>query len=37
MHCTGEVFIEEALRVMPGKVVRPYVGNRFTFASAGSG
>jgi 7,8-dihydropterin-6-yl-methyl-4-(beta-D-ribofuranosyl)aminobenzene 5'-phosphate synthase len=34
MHCTGEVFIEEALRVMPGKVVRPYVGNRFTFAAA---
>ncbi|WP_253189267.1 MBL fold metallo-hydrolase [Brevundimonas sp. LM2] len=34
MHCTGEVFIAEALRVMPDKVVRPYVGNRFTFASA---
>jgi 7,8-dihydropterin-6-yl-methyl-4-(beta-D-ribofuranosyl)aminobenzene 5'-phosphate synthase len=34
MHCTGEVFIAEALRVMPEKVVRPYVGNRFTFASA---
>jgi 7,8-dihydropterin-6-yl-methyl-4-(beta-D-ribofuranosyl)aminobenzene 5'-phosphate synthase len=31
MHCTGEVFIAEALRSMPGKVVRPYVGNRFTF------
>jgi 7,8-dihydropterin-6-yl-methyl-4-(beta-D-ribofuranosyl)aminobenzene 5'-phosphate synthase len=34
MHCTGEVFIDEALRVMPGKVVRPYVGTRFTFAAA---
>lgn len=34
MHCTGEVFIAEALRVMPGKVIRPYVGNRFTFAVA---
>jgi 7,8-dihydropterin-6-yl-methyl-4-(beta-D-ribofuranosyl)aminobenzene 5'-phosphate synthase len=34
MHCTGEVFIAEALRVMPDKVVRPYVGNRFTFAAA---
>jgi 7,8-dihydropterin-6-yl-methyl-4-(beta-D-ribofuranosyl)aminobenzene 5'-phosphate synthase len=33
MHCTGEVFIEEALRLMPGKVIRPYVGNRFTFAT----
>jgi len=34
MHCTGEVFTAEALRVMPEKVVRPYVGNRFTFAAA---
>lgn len=34
MHCTGEVFIAEALRVMPDKVVRTYVGNRFTFAGA---
>jgi 7,8-dihydropterin-6-yl-methyl-4-(beta-D-ribofuranosyl)aminobenzene 5'-phosphate synthase len=33
MHCTGEVFIAEALRVMPDKVIRPYVGNRFTFAA----
>ena len=33
MHCTGEVFIAEALRVMPQKVVRPYVGNRFTFSN----
>jgi 7,8-dihydropterin-6-yl-methyl-4-(beta-D-ribofuranosyl)aminobenzene 5'-phosphate synthase len=30
MHCTGEVFIAEALRVMPHKIVRPYVGNHFT-------
>jgi len=29
MHCTGEVFIEEALRQMPLKVIRPYVGTRF--------
>lgn len=29
MHCTGEVFIEEALRELPNKVVRPYVGTRF--------
>jgi 7,8-dihydropterin-6-yl-methyl-4-(beta-D-ribofuranosyl)aminobenzene 5'-phosphate synthase len=28
MHCTGEVFIEEALRLLPKKVVRPYVGMR---------
>jgi 7,8-dihydropterin-6-yl-methyl-4-(beta-D-ribofuranosyl)aminobenzene 5'-phosphate synthase len=34
MHCTGEVFIEEALRVMPDKIIRPYVGTRFTFAAA---
>jgi 7,8-dihydropterin-6-yl-methyl-4-(beta-D-ribofuranosyl)aminobenzene 5'-phosphate synthase len=34
MHCTGEVFIAEALRLMPDKVVRPYVGTRFTFAAA---
>jgi 7,8-dihydropterin-6-yl-methyl-4-(beta-D-ribofuranosyl)aminobenzene 5'-phosphate synthase len=29
MHCTGEVFIAEALRRMPQKVIRPYVGSRF--------
>jgi len=34
MHCTGEVFIGEALRAMPDKIVRPYVGNRLTFAAA---
>ena len=33
MHCTGEVFIEEALRVMPQKVVRSYVGSRFIFSN----
>jgi 7,8-dihydropterin-6-yl-methyl-4-(beta-D-ribofuranosyl)aminobenzene 5'-phosphate synthase len=33
MHCTGEAFIAEALRLMPQKVVRPYVGSRFTFAA----
>lgn len=32
MHCTGEVFIAEALRLMPQKIVRSYVGSRFTFA-----
>jgi 7,8-dihydropterin-6-yl-methyl-4-(beta-D-ribofuranosyl)aminobenzene 5'-phosphate synthase len=31
MHCTGEVFIAEALRLMPQKVVRPYVGTRLVF------
>lgn len=31
MHCTGEQFIEEAIRRMPGRVIRPYVGSRFTF------
>jgi 7,8-dihydropterin-6-yl-methyl-4-(beta-D-ribofuranosyl)aminobenzene 5'-phosphate synthase len=33
MHCTGEVFIAEAMRLMPDKVIRPYVGSRFTFAT----
>jgi 7,8-dihydropterin-6-yl-methyl-4-(beta-D-ribofuranosyl)aminobenzene 5'-phosphate synthase len=33
MHCTGEVFIGEALRVMPAKVIRPYVGTKLTFAA----
>ena len=33
MHCTGEVFIAEALRVMPQKIVRPYVGTKFVFAA----
>lgn len=28
MHCTGEVFIEEARRLLPQKVIRPYVGTR---------
>lgn len=31
MHCTGEVFIAEALKLMPQKVVRPYVGTRLVF------
>lgn len=30
MHCTGEVFIAEATRLMPDKVIRPYVGTRLT-------
>ena len=33
MHCTGEVFIAEALRRMPEKVIRPYVGNELVFGS----
>jgi 7,8-dihydropterin-6-yl-methyl-4-(beta-D-ribofuranosyl)aminobenzene 5'-phosphate synthase len=33
MHCTGEVFIAEALRVMPQKIVRPYVGTKFMFSA----
>lgn len=31
MHCTGEVFIAEALRLMPQKIVRPYVGTKLVF------
>lgn len=33
MHCTGEVFIAEALRQMPEKIVRPYVGNKLVFGA----
>jgi 7,8-dihydropterin-6-yl-methyl-4-(beta-D-ribofuranosyl)aminobenzene 5'-phosphate synthase len=32
MHCTGETFITEAERLMPDKVIRPYVGTRFEMA-----
>jgi 7,8-dihydropterin-6-yl-methyl-4-(beta-D-ribofuranosyl)aminobenzene 5'-phosphate synthase len=31
-HCSGEAFIAAANEVMPGKVIRPYVGSRFIFA-----
>lgn len=34
MHCTGEVFVAEALRRMPEKIIRPYVGNQFVFGGA---
>ena len=34
MHCTGEVFIGEAQRLMPERVIRPYVGSRLTFAAS---
>ena len=34
MHCTGEVFIAEALRRMPEKIIRPYVGNKLVFGTA---
>ena len=34
MHCTGEVFIAEALRVMPEKVVRSYVGSKYVFSNS---
>ncbi len=34
MHCTGEVFIAEALRVFPQKVIRPYVGTKFVLGEA---
>ena len=33
MHCTGEVFIAEAMRVMPQKIVRSYVGSQFVFGA----
>jgi 7,8-dihydropterin-6-yl-methyl-4-(beta-D-ribofuranosyl)aminobenzene 5'-phosphate synthase len=33
MHCSGETFIAEATRLMPDKVIRPYVGTRLTFSA----
>ncbi len=33
MHCTGEAFTSEALRLMPQKVVRSYVGSKFEIGS----
>jgi 7,8-dihydropterin-6-yl-methyl-4-(beta-D-ribofuranosyl)aminobenzene 5'-phosphate synthase len=35
MHCTGEVFIAEALRLMPEKIVRSYIGTKFVFNAKG--
>jgi 7,8-dihydropterin-6-yl-methyl-4-(beta-D-ribofuranosyl)aminobenzene 5'-phosphate synthase len=35
MHCTGEVFIAEALRLMPEKIVRSYVGTKYIFSADG--
>ena len=34
MHCTGEVFISEALRLVPQKVIRPYVGTKLVMGEA---
>jgi 7,8-dihydropterin-6-yl-methyl-4-(beta-D-ribofuranosyl)aminobenzene 5'-phosphate synthase len=33
MHCTGDVFIQEAIRAMPQKVIRSYVGTELIFAA----
>ncbi|WP_293880550.1 MBL fold metallo-hydrolase [Sphingomonas sp.] len=33
MHCTGEVFMAEAMRLMPQKIVRSYVGTKFVFTA----
>jgi 7,8-dihydropterin-6-yl-methyl-4-(beta-D-ribofuranosyl)aminobenzene 5'-phosphate synthase len=33
MHCTGDVFIQEAMRVIPDKVIRTYVGTELVFAA----
>jgi 7,8-dihydropterin-6-yl-methyl-4-(beta-D-ribofuranosyl)aminobenzene 5'-phosphate synthase len=34
MHCTGDVFVAEAMRLMPQKLIRSYVGTRLTFGVA---
>jgi 7,8-dihydropterin-6-yl-methyl-4-(beta-D-ribofuranosyl)aminobenzene 5'-phosphate synthase len=34
MHCSGDPFIAELQRRMPGKVIRSYVGSRLTFEAA---
>lgn len=33
-HCSGEWFIAAAQAAMPGRVIRPYVGQRFIFGEA---
>lgn len=33
MHCTGDAFIWEAMRTIPEKIVRPYVGTELIFAA----
>lgn len=33
MHFSGDAFINEALRLMPRKVIRPFVGTRLTFSA----
>ena len=33
MHCTGDVFIMEATRIMPQKVIRPFVGTELIFSA----
>ncbi len=32
MHCSGDIFIAEAMRVMPEKIIRSYVGTELIFA-----
>ncbi|MBB5684921.1 MBL fold metallo-hydrolase [Sphingobium boeckii] len=31
MHCTGDTFISAAMRVMPQKIIRSYIGTEFVF------
>jgi 7,8-dihydropterin-6-yl-methyl-4-(beta-D-ribofuranosyl)aminobenzene 5'-phosphate synthase len=33
MHCTGDVFMAEAARLMPDKIIKPYVGTRLDFGA----
>lgn len=33
MHCTGEVFIAEATRLMPAKMIWPCVGTQLVFGA----
>ena len=33
MHCSGDVFITEAMRVMPEKIIRSYIGTELIIAS----
>jgi 7,8-dihydropterin-6-yl-methyl-4-(beta-D-ribofuranosyl)aminobenzene 5'-phosphate synthase len=32
LHCTGDVFYEQARMAMPGKILRSYTGTRFQFS-----
>lgn len=34
MHCTGDLFVEEVARTLPGKLIKPYVGTKLVFSDS---